>query len=144
MTFNQLQSNRLNGILYGILQLLFLTLFLFQFYTSTLNITERILILVICMAILFLFIKYFRLCQVIEKIDQVEFITYWKVGPWKLKQKQYIHRDVDPIILIQDQSKYYCVTIQLENGSNVLLEKYPTLDNATSRLNEFKQTLLNS
>lgn len=136
MTFNQLHSNRLNAIFYGVIQLLLVTLIILQ---AKLNITARIIILVIVIIITFLFIRYFRISQIIERTSLTNIISYWQFGPWKLKQKKYTHIDSDPIKLIQDQKKYYCIVIQLVDGRNKILEKYPTLDNANFRLIEFKQ-----
>lgn len=72
--------------------------------------------------------------QVIEKASYGHIVKFFRLGTQKLKFKK-LGQLVNSS-LTQDKEKYYCLTIKTSDGSDLMLEKYPTLAEANERLEE--------
>ena len=84
-------------------------------------------------------IIYFSLIpfeHIIEVIDNSRFETYYRVGRIKFNIKDF--RDAKDVLLEQDESRFYCLTIVFGKGQKLILERIPTLDIATKRFEELK------
>lgn len=139
--YNQLRNNRIKSIILGALILLMNALMLYIISVRAangrqINIFYSLLLTVIITALVFL-IGLIPFGQVIESLEKNKFSTFYKIGRFKFKHEMW--DKVDNVTLEQDQNKYYCLTIKMTNGQTLITEKYPTLNEANTHLNEYKR-----
>jgi len=123
--------------------ILVLGLFIFVINTvdkESLNIYQGLIFSLVVMAATFL-LGQIPFGQVIEKIDDKNIATYYKLGGQKFNYK--IFDKPKAVTIEQDSSKYYCLTLKMQSGQSWTIEKYPTMDEANERLLEFKSLGLN-
>lgn len=100
------------------------------------NIFYGLFFLAIIIGVIFL-ISRIPFGQVMELQGEYNLSTFYKVGPLKLK---YVRLGkIDTITLEHNPSRYYCLTIKTSEGETLMIEKYPNLNEANERLNEFKK-----
>lgn len=140
--YNKLRNNRIKGTFLGLLVMLINVITIYVFHVTVkkeeTTVFHVVAISFIGMGLLYL-LKMIPFGQIIEVIDDGHFATYYRLGTKKLKYKTF----VKPVHLTlqQDTSRYYCLTVKAGDGHSAVLEKYPTLSEATGRLNELRTIL---
>jgi hypothetical protein len=141
VSYNRLKNARIKQISLGTILILTicLTLSIVSIRTADSKPTSTFYTLLFSFGIpgLVILIGLIPFGQVIETLDNKKFATFYKLG--RLKFKYQTWDKADPVTLEQDQRKFYCLTIKTADGQTLLMEKYPTLDQADERLKEFKK-----
>jgi hypothetical protein len=138
--YNRLTNNRIKSITLGTIMIIAFGLFILVINTvdkESLSIYHGLGFGFLLMSLTYI-LGLITFGQVIEAMDNKTFITYYKLG--RLKFKEQTWGKTDRISLDQDQERrYYCLTITTASGQTLHVEKYPTLNEADERLNEFKK-----
>jgi hypothetical protein len=137
--YNRLTNNRIKSIALGSIMILAFGLFILVINTvdkESLSIYHGLGFGLLLMLLTYI-LGLIPFGQVIESMDNKTFTTYYKLG--RLKFNEQTWGMTDRISLEQDQEKYYCLTIRTARGQILQVEKYPTLNEADERINEFKK-----
>lgn len=141
--YNRLTNNRIKSIALGTIMILVLGLFILVINTvdkEALHIYQGLIFSFLVIAATFLLGKI-PFGQVIETIDEKHIATYYRLGRQKFKYR--ILDKPKSVVIEQDSTRYYCISLKMPNGQSWPIEKYPTMDEANERLLEFKSLGLN-
>ncbi|MCE7864923.1 MAG: hypothetical protein DYG99_15400 [Bacteroidetes bacterium CHB5] len=139
--YNILFNNRLKGIFLGVIAISSVALFVFSINNKAeqklINSFWSLAFAFSLLGVLYLLGKI-PFGQILEATDTKEIITFYQLGSFKFYYKK-LGKPLN-VILQQDQLRFYCLTIEMTN-QNFIIEKYPTLNEANSRLAELKSVL---
>lgn len=140
--YNLLRNGRMKNLMLALIMLAGLFLFIYRFFENTKNHVETNFISmgVIYLVALLLF-SFFPIRQVVEKINQSEFVTYYLIGWLTFNEKAYLMKGNDIVRIKQDEKKYYCLTISTKNAGDIIIERYPTLDSVKIRERQLNEIL---
>lgn len=79
--------------------------------------------------------------QVIENVNETEFAIAIRVGNIALMMKTFRKQDISKIEIQQDSKRYYCLKIQLQDHSPLLISRYPNLLPVEQELSVVKMEL---
>lgn len=116
--------------------------FLYRFFENMkIHAETNFLLMGVIYLVALLLFSFFPIRQVVEKINQSEFVTYHLIGWLKFNAKAYSITGNNAVGIKQDEKKYYWLTISTQNTGDLRIERYPTLDSARIRERELKEIL---
>jgi hypothetical protein len=140
--YNRLKNNRIKGMSLGLFVVLINILAIYTYYVfagkDNVSVFVVVAISLAAMGLLFI-VGQVAFGQVIEKANDGQVTTFFKLGTKKLKFKKL--GQLVSSSLTQDNRKYYCLTIKTDDGHDLTLEKYPTLNEAKERLEELRMRI---
>lgn len=77
--------------------------------------------------------------EVIDNNTSEQILTFYEFGTLKFRVR--ILGQLESISMSQDTERYFCLKVTTTNGESFIVERYPTLNEASNRLEEFQATL---
>lgn len=139
--YNILLNAKIKNVLLGLITISATVLFILYINTAEQNLISNYIGIVFAFSLIagLYLLGRIPFGQILESNSNKEIVTYYKLGSLKFNYKT-LGRPLQ-VILKQDETKYYCLTLEMSEQQNWIIEKYPTLNEGNARLAELKSIL---